>query len=317
MVFVLFIIVVSLLVIAFAEPLGERLGVVAPIILLALSVATAYLPQVPPVDVDPEIILQLILPPLLFSTAMRMPAHDFRRNFGAIFGLAVVLVVVTALCVGVAIHLLVPQVPLAVGVAVGAVVSPSDAVAVGIVKRAGVSRRIVAILDGEGLINDASALVVLSTALVAAGSKVSPGEVAGRFVWAVLGAAAVGYAVGKLFMFLRRYVHHPTSNTVLSLAIPFAAFLPAEEIGSSGLVSTVVAGLVGGRAPPRLLPPPPRGSHHVPGTGPGPDHPAKRGGAGRGPRGRGACRGLLAVAGGTRGGLGPGRGLRRARGGSS
>lgn len=255
MAFLLFIIIASLLVIAFAEPLGERIGVVAPIILLVVGAATAFLPQVPDITINPEIILQLILPPLLFSTAMRMPAHDFRRNLGAIFALAVVLVVATALCVGVVINLLVPQIPLAVAVAVGAVVSPSDAVAVGIVKRAGVSRRIVAILDGEGLVNDASALVVLGTALLAATQQVSAPAVVGQFVWAVAGAVIVGYAVGRLFMFLRRYVHQPTSNTVLSLAIPFAAYLPAEEIGSSGLVATVAAGLVVAAAAPRVLSP--------------------------------------------------------------
>lgn len=233
-----------LAVIALAEPLGERIGVVAPVLLLVLSAAVAFLPQVPDVVVDPEIILQLILPPLLFATAMRMPVHDFRRNFSSIFLLAVVLVVLTAVSVGWVIHLLVPAIPLPIAIAVGAVVSPSDAVAVGIVKKAGVNRRIIAILDGEGLINDASALVTLGTALLAARTKVTAGEVLLNFVWAVAGAVIVGFLVGQLAMFMRRHVHHPTSNTVLSLAIPFAAFLPAEVIGASGLVSTVVAGLV-------------------------------------------------------------------------
>ena len=83
-------------VIALAEPLGERIGVVAPVLLLVLSAAVAFVPQVPEVVIDPEIILELILPPLLFATAMRMPVHDFRRNFSSIFLLAVVLVVLTA-----------------------------------------------------------------------------------------------------------------------------------------------------------------------------------------------------------------------------
>ncbi|WKD56987.1 Sodium, potassium, lithium and rubidium/H(+) antiporter [Corynebacterium capitovis DSM 44611] len=255
MTLLLFLIIVALLVIAFAEPLGERIGVVAPVILLIVGVASAYLPQVPEIEVDPEIILQLILPPLLFSTAMRMPEHDFRRNFRPIVILAVVLVAVTSVCVGALLHLLVPEIPLPYAIALGAVVSPSDAVAVGIVKRAGVNRRIVSILDGEGLINDASALVVLGTALLAAESPVSAGDVAGSFLWAVAGAVAVGFAIGQLFMFLHRYVHHATSNTVLSLAVPFAAFLPAEGIGSSGLVATVVAGLVAAHNAPRVLSP--------------------------------------------------------------
>ena len=242
--FIILLIVIMLSVIALAEPLGERIGVVAPVLLLVLSAAVAFVPQVPEVVVDPEIILELILPPLLFATAMRMPAHDFRRNFSSIFLLAVVLVVLTAVSVGWVIHLIVPAIPLPIAIAVGAVVSPSDAVAVGIVKKAGVNRRIIAILDGEGLINDASALVTLGAALLAARSKVTAGEVLLNFVWAVAGAVIVGLLVGYGAMFLRRFVHHPTSNTVLSLAIPFAAFLPTEEIGASGLVGTVVAGLV-------------------------------------------------------------------------
>lgn len=242
--FIILLIVIMLSVIALAEPLGERIGVVAPVLLLVLSAAVAFVPQVPEVVIDPEIILELILPPLLFATAMRMPVHDFRRNFSSIFLLAVVLVVLTAVSVGWVIHLIVPAIPLPIAIAVGAVVSPSDAVAVGIVKKAGVNRRIIAILDGEGLINDASALVTLGTALLAARSKVTAGEVLANFFWAVAGAVIVGLLVGHGAMFLRRFVHHPTSNTVLSLAIPFAAFLPTEEIGASGLVGTVVAGLV-------------------------------------------------------------------------
>ncbi len=251
----LFLIVITLLVIAFAEPLGERIGVVAPVILLVVGAAAAYLPQVPEVFVEPEIILQLILPPLLFATAMRMPDHDFRRNLSAIFALAVLLVGVTSVCVGAAIHFLVPEIPLAYAIAVGAVVSPSDAVAVGIVRRAGVNRRIVAVLDGEGLINDASALVILGSSLLAARSHVTAGEVAASFLWAVVGAVLVGYCVGKVAMLLRRFLHHASSNTVLSLAIPFAAFLPAEEVGASGLVATVVAGLVVADAAARELHP--------------------------------------------------------------
>ncbi|AWB83506.1 cation:proton antiporter [Corynebacterium liangguodongii] len=255
MALITFLVVIALVVIAFAEPLSQRLGLVAPVILLVIGAAVAYLPQVPEIGIEPDIILQLILPPLLFATAMRMPQHDFRRNFSAIFILAVVLVGATALAVGVVIHALVPEIPVVFAVAVGAVVSPSDAVAVGIVRRAGVSRRIIAILDGEGLINDASALVLLSTALLAAQGSVSAGEVAADFLWAVIGAVAIGYAVGRAFMFLRTLLPHPTSSTVLSLAIPFASYLPAEELGSSGLVATVVAGLVASEASARLLHP--------------------------------------------------------------
>lgn len=236
--------VVMLLVIALAETLGERTGIVAPIILLVASAAVSLFTPLPDIEIEPDLILEVILPPLLFATAMRMPAHDFRRNFAPISVLAVVLVVVTAFAVGLTIHAVLPEVPLAYAVAVGAVMSPSDAVATGIVKQAGVSSRVIAILDGEGLINDASALVMLRSALLAATVGASTEQVVGDFAWAVAGAILCGMLVGHLMMWLRKHVHGVTANTVISLAIPFAAFLPAEHLGASGLVATVVAGLV-------------------------------------------------------------------------
>jgi len=215
----------------------------------------SLLPGVPAVHVEPEWVLAGVLPPLLYSAAVSMPAMDFRREFQAISGLSVVLVTASALVVGWVATLLVPGLPFAWGVALGAVVSPTDAVATSIVARLGVSPRVVAVLEGEGLLNDATALVLLRTAIAGAAASVSLGGVVGDFLFAVAVAAGIGFAVGHLDLLVRSRVRDATVNTVLSFTVPFLASLPAEELGASGLVAAVVAGLVTGHGAPRVLSP--------------------------------------------------------------
>jgi len=251
----LIVIVLGLLGIAAAAAVAPRIGVAAPLLLVLSGIAVSLLPVVPPVHVEPEWVLAGVLPPLLYSAAVSMPAMDFRREFRAIGGLSVVLVVVSALVIGWSATLLVPGLPFAWGVALGAVVSPTDAVATSIVARLGVSPRVVAVLEGEGLLNDATALVLLRTAVAGAAASVSLGGVLGEFLFAVVGAAAIGFAVGHLDLLVRSRVRDATVNTVLSFTVPFLASLPAEEVGASGLVAAVVAGLVTGHGAPRVLSP--------------------------------------------------------------
>nr|WP_244960774.1 sodium:proton antiporter [Pseudoclavibacter chungangensis] len=213
------------------------------------------MPFLPDVEVDPEWILAGLLPPLLYSASVSMPSMNFRREFGAIGALSVVLVVVSAVLLGLLFWWLIPGLDLWWGIALGAIVSPTDAVATAIVKSTGVSSRIVSILDGEGLLNDASALVVLRTAIAATAASVSAWGVVGDFAFAVGVAAAIGYVVGKLNLAVRSRLTDPTVNTVLSFTVPFVASLPAEHLGASGLVAAVVAGLVTGHGTPRALAP--------------------------------------------------------------
>jgi len=250
----LIIAVLGLLAIAAAAALGPRLRVAAPLLLVLLGVAVSLLPAVPPFHVEPEWILAGVLPPLLYSASVSMPAMDFRREFGAIAGLSVALVVVSSLVLGVFFAWAVPGLGLAWGVALGAVVSPTDAVATSIVKRLGVSPRAVTVLEGEGLLNDATALVVLRAAIAGAAASVSLWGVLGDFVFAVAVAAVIGAVVGRLDLLVRARVADATVNTVLSFTVPFLASVPAEELGASGLVAAVVAGLVTGRRGPRVLP---------------------------------------------------------------
>ena len=234
---------------------APRLGIAAPLILVVVGVAVSFLPFVSAVELEPELILGGVLPPLLYSSAVSMPTMDFRRDFKLIGGLSVILVVVTAVLIGWVLYLVVPDINFPMGVALGAIISPTDAVATSIVKRLGVSPRIVTILEGESLLNDASALVVLRSAVAAMAGAVSLGHVAWDFVYAVVVAVAVGFVVGRVSLMLRARIKDPVLNTAASFVVPFVAYLPAEHLGASGLVAVVVTGLVMGQGAPRYLRP--------------------------------------------------------------
>ncbi|MEU2348310.1 cation:proton antiporter [Modestobacter sp. NPDC049651] len=246
--------VAGLLAIAAATTFADRLGVAAPLLLVLLGTGASLLPWTPDVEVEPEWILTGVLPPLLYSASAALPAMDFRREFGTIRGLSVVLVVVSSLVLGLFLSWAL-DVGLAWGVALGAVVSPTDAVATSIVKRLGVSPRAVTMLEGESLLNDATALVLLRAAIAGTAASVSLWGVAGRFAYAVAVAVVLGAVVGRLGLLVRARVGDVTVSTVLSFTVPFLAAVPADELGASGLVAAVVAGLVTGRGAARVLPP--------------------------------------------------------------
>jgi monovalent cation/hydrogen antiporter len=247
--------VLGLLGIAAATAIGPKLGVAAPLLLVIVGIAVSFLPFVPDVEIDPEWILAGVLPPLLYSASVSMPSMEFRREFGAISGLSIALVVVSAVALGFLFTWLVPGISLAAGIALGAIVSPTDAVATSIVKRAGVTPRIVTVLEGESLLNDATALVLLRSAIVATAASVTFWEVVGDFVFAVAVAVVIGYLVGKGNLWVRSRVTDATVNTVISFTVPFVAAVPSEALGASGLVAAVVAGLVTGRGGIRSLSP--------------------------------------------------------------
>ena len=223
----LVVIVVGLVVIAAATLVGPRLGIASSLVLVGIGVGVSFLPMFASTDIDPEWILEGVLPPLLYSAAVSMPAMNFRREFGAISGLSVLLVVGTALLLGVFFMVAIPGLGFAWGVALGAIVSPTDAVATSIIKQQSVSKRVVAILDGESLLNDATALVLLRTAIVAAAATFSFWGTVGTFAYSVVVAIAVGGLIGWLNLVVRKRVTDPTVNTVISFAVPFVASVPA------------------------------------------------------------------------------------------
>lgn len=232
-----------------ASVFARRTGVAAPLLLVGLGIAASYLPGSPVIHVDPELILAGVLPPLLYSSAVNLPVIDIRRNLLLISWLSVVMVIVSALAIGAVVHWVFPSISFGLATALGAVVSPTDAVAAtAIGRRVGLPPRLMTVLEGESLVNDASALVVLRTAIaaVAVTGTFSVGEMVLDFVWAVVGAVAIGVVVGWLTVLLRQRLDDPVLNTTISFAVPFLAYFPAEQVGSSGVLAVVLAGLVTG-----------------------------------------------------------------------
>lgn len=245
----------ALLTIAASAWLGPRVRVAAPLLLVLVGIAVSLWPSTPPFEVDPEWILAGILPPLLYSAAVSMPITEFRRDFAAISGLAVLLVIVTSFAVGWVMSRVIPGIDFPTGLALGAILSPTDAVATSIVKRLGVAPRVIVVLEGESLLNDASALVLLRTAIGASAVSISLVHISTDFLYSVIVAVIVGVIVGWLNLAVRTRAAEPTVNTAVSLTVPFLAAIPAEHLGASGLVAAVVAGLVTGFNAPRFLSP--------------------------------------------------------------
>nr|WP_205861337.1 Na+/H+ antiporter [Planosporangium flavigriseum] len=234
---------------------ARRLGALAPILLVVVGLALSFVVAGPELRLDPEIILIGVLPPLLYVAAVETSVPAFRHNLRPILLLAVGLVLFTTACVGYAVHLLLPQVPLAAAFALGAVVAPPDAVAAtAVARRIGLPRRIVAILEGESLINDATALVLFRVAVAAAtGHLLTPLGVAGDALIASLGGVVIGGIGAVTLAWIHRRVTHPLIDNSVSLLAPWLVYVPAEQVHASGVVAVVVTGLYLGHRYPTLM----------------------------------------------------------------
>jgi CPA1 family monovalent cation:H+ antiporter len=223
----------------------------------------SFVATVPQVQLKPEIILYGVLPPLLYVAAIETSVPAFRYNLRPILLLAIGLTLFTAASVGFAVHLLLPAVPLAATFALGAVVSPPDAVAAtAVARRIGLPRRIVAILEGESLINDAAALVLFRVTVAAATGQTltvfgfagsATAGIVGNALLAPLGGLAIGVLCGKVLGWVHRRVTDPLIENSVSLLTPWLAYLPAEQIHASGVVAVVVTGLYLGHRYPTLM----------------------------------------------------------------
>ncbi|UYM06211.1 Na+/H+ antiporter [Solicola gregarius] len=231
--------------------LARRVGFSAPLVLVVAGFVGSYLPFIPDVALTPDLVLIGLLPPLLYAAAIRTSLIDFRRNKRPIGLLSVGLVVFTTLGVGLTVWWLLP-VPLAAALALGAVVAPPDAVAAtSIARKAGMPRRIVTILEGESLVNDATALVTLRTAVAAMGAGgVTVWSVGLDFLVSAVGAAAIGVVVAVVIGWVRKRVTDTLTDVSISILTPWIAYIPAEEIHSSGVLAVVVAGLLLGHRSP-------------------------------------------------------------------
>lgn len=227
------------------EALSERLGAPAPLLLTVVGIALSFVPGVPEIHLEPEIVLIGLLPPLLYTASLSTSLVDMKANLRPIMLLSVAAVLVTMVAVAVVVRALLPDVGWPVALAIGAVVAPPDAVAATAVgRRIGLPRRVVSVLEGESLLNDATALVALRTSIAAMAGGVSAGGVAGDFLLAAGGGVLVGLLVYWVVAWVRRRLHDPLLDTAVSFVTPFAAYLLAEAIHASGVIGVVVAGLL-------------------------------------------------------------------------
>lgn len=233
-----------LFVIAAVSAVAQRLKIPPAILLVLTGVVLALAPGLPPVTLAPEIVLLLVLPPVIYAAAVAMSWREFRANLPSISLLAVGCVVFTTIAAAAAAHLLL-GLSWPVGFALGAIVSPPDAVApLAILRRLRLPRRLTVVLEGEGLANDATALILYRFAVAAISfGSFSLGHAVGTFVLIVIGEICWGIGVGWLILRVRRWVDGPRTEILLSILTPFIAYWPPEYLGGSGVLATVATGL--------------------------------------------------------------------------
>ncbi len=236
---------------------SRRMGWQTPLVLVLVGFVVSLVPGVPELEIDGELLLATVLPPLLYSSALGVSYVGFRALFHPIVQLGVGLVFVTAIVVALVARVVVPGLPMSVALVLGAIVAPPDAVsAASIGRKLGLPRPVMTVLSGESLINDAAALTFYKVALAgvfgASGSLlgIDWSSAAGTFTLAVLAGVATGLALGWLVHTLRMRLDDPVVESVLGLIVPFAAYLLAEELHGSGVLAVVAAGLyLGYRGP--------------------------------------------------------------------
>jgi Na+/H+ antiporter len=242
-----------LAVVALLAQLARRLSVPYPIVLVLAGLLLALVPGLHRPALDPEAFFLLFLPPLLYSEAYLFSPVALREAAADIALLAVGLVVATAVAVAAVAHA-VAGLPWAAAFVLGAVVGPTDPVsATSVIRRLGISGRVVTILEGESLVNDGTALVIYRLAISAAGAAAfSAWHALGEFVWVTLGGIAVGVLAARAAFWVRRSFTVMEAEVTVSLLMPFVAYLPAERLGVSGVLAAVTAGLLLGRRPDEM-----------------------------------------------------------------
>src|SRR5262245_24281723 len=225
--------------------LARRLPIPTPILQLVAGLIIGLSPVVVIPDLDPDLIFFVFLPPILWSAAMFTSPREFGRNFGSIGTLAVGLVLMTTIVVAIAAHALMPGLPWSVAIALGAIVSPPDAVAAtAIVSRLPVPRRVITVLEGESLVNDASALVLYRTAVAAAVTGTfSWGESVVRFFIDAGVGALIGLLVAWITMRALRWTKDALAESLLTLAAPYLAWIAAESMHVSAVLACVAGGI--------------------------------------------------------------------------
>ena len=228
--------------------IAHRRGLEPALILVVVGFAVSFAPEFEGIELESEVLLSVVLPPLLYSAALDFSFPTFLRNIRPILGLGVGLVVITAFAVAGVASWLVPSLTFGTALILGAVVAPPDAVtAVAVGRRLGLPKKVMAILTGESLVNDAAALSLFSIAVAqVAGSRAFIENPLLLFGYSAVLGPLVGAALGYITLWIRRRLAHPGLETIQGLVVPFAAFISAEHLHASGVLAVVVAGFVVG-----------------------------------------------------------------------
>jgi CPA1 family monovalent cation:H+ antiporter len=238
-------------------PLANRIAVPYPILLVLGGLVLGFMPNtiLPDIVLRPDLVFLLFLPPLLYWASLTTPWREFRAYLRPILLLAIGLVVATIFGVAWIAQAAVPALTWSLALVLGAIVSPPDAVAAtAIADRLGLPQRVATILEGESLVNDATALVAYGTAVaVATEGGFSLGRTVLQFGWEAIGGLAIGLLIGWLIAQLRRHMDDPLLESAVSLLTPFAAYLPAYLLGSSGVLAVVATGFVVQRYSPLVI----------------------------------------------------------------
>ncbi|HYZ37088.1 MAG TPA: Na+/H+ antiporter [Pseudonocardiaceae bacterium] len=245
-----------LVAVAGLSALARRLSVPYPIMLVVGGALLGFVPGLPAVHLDPELVLVVFLPPLLYGESIFANFNDLRANLRALTLSTVGLVLVTMCAVAWAAHVLIPELGWAPAFVLGAIVSPTDPLAAAtIMRRLGAPRRMVSSIEGEGLFNDATALVAYRAAVAAVVvGSFSLADAGLKFVLGAAGGVAIGIAVGWIVAEIRKRTTDAQVSITISLLSGYAAFVPADLIGASGVLATVTAGIYMGIRGPQILP---------------------------------------------------------------
>jgi Na+/H+ antiporter len=246
-----------LVAIAILFEIARRLRVPYPSLLVLGGLALGFVPGLVRIELPPELVLLVFLPPLLFGAAVETPIRDLKANIAPLLRLSVGLVLFTMVLVAAVAQALIPGLGWPAAFALGAIIAPTDALAASAVfRRIGAPRVIVTLIEGESLLNDATALVAYRAAVAAAVSGAFVLSTAiGTFLAAAVGGVAIGIVVGWVAGQVLRRLDNPPVEVLISVLIPFAAYLPADQLGLSGVLAAVSAGLVIGGRLGRILTP--------------------------------------------------------------
>jgi len=240
------IVILLMTVLVILSAFADKIKLPYPVLMIFAGLAIGFIPFLPDLQLDPEIVFLIFLPPLLYDAAFRTSWYDFKKEIRTISTLAVTLVFFTTVTVAAAAHYFIPGFDWPISFVLGAIISPPDAVAASsVIKGLGLNKKVITVIEGESLVNDASALIAYRYAVLAVlTDSFILWKASLQFILVAGGGVAIGFAVGYLLVFAHKKIHdNSLIETSLSLLTPFVAYLLAEELHVSGILAVVTAGI--------------------------------------------------------------------------